>query len=201
MGIVMEVIIRLFFVMKVFTCILAAFLCLPICAMGQDSESLLPNDKVIETPPMYNKKHFALGMYEALYNATSQSMSSDFDEFYVELLFYVDANGKVDSVNLHKSTGYDYIDNKMLQLSKRLVKRHKLVSPAVSKNGESISSTVLLPMYFHMCLPPGEKTNGKSIEVQNRELYEPSSQWYWTIKNGTDENQKGLYWPGKYRGN
>ena len=64
-------------------------------------------------------------MYEALYNATSQSMSSDFDEFYVELLFYVDANGKVDSVNLHKSSGYDYIDNKMLQLSKRLVKRHK----------------------------------------------------------------------------
>lgn len=107
MGIVMEVIIRLFFVMKVFTCILAAFLCLPICAMGQDSESLLSNDKVIETPPMYNKKHFALGMYEALYNATSQSMSSDFDEFYVELLFYVNANGKVDSVNLHKSTGYD----------------------------------------------------------------------------------------------
>ena len=39
--------------------ILAAFLCLPICAMGQDSESLLSNDKVIETPPMYNKKHFA----------------------------------------------------------------------------------------------------------------------------------------------
>lgn len=175
-------------------------LLLPIYALGQDTNE---NKDYITTgtPPQYEGKHFALGMYEALYNATSQSMSSDFDEFYIELLFYVDANGKVDSVNVHQSSGYDFIDNKILQLSKRLAKRHKLVSPAVSENGKSISSTVLLPMYFHMFLPPGEKTNGKSLEVQNRELYMPSSQWYWTIKNGTDENQKGLYWPGKYRGN
>ncbi len=177
------------------------FLCLPICAMGQDSESLLSNDQVIETPPMYNKKHFALGMYEALYNATSQSMSSDFDEFYVELLFYVNSNDKVDSVLVHRSSGYDYIDNEILQLSKRFAKRHKNISSALDENGEHISSCVLLPMYFHMFLPPGEKTNGKSIEVQNRELYVPSSQWYWTIKNGTDENQKGLFWPGKYKSN
>ena len=175
-------------------------LLLPIYALGQDTNE---NKDYITTgtPPQYEGKHFALGMYEALYNATSQSMSSDFDEFYIELLFYVDANGKVDSVNVHQSSGYDFIDNKILQLSKRLAKRHKLVSPAVSENGKSISSTVLLPMYFHMFLPSGEKTNGKSLEVQNRELYMPSSQWYWTIKNGTDENQKGLYWPGKYRGN
>lgn len=185
--------------MKIKISILLLLFFIPLYVSGQSTEN---NSDYMESgvPPMYKGKHFALGMYEALYNATSQDISKSYShpEFYVELLFYVNSNDKVDSVLIHRSSGYDYIDNEILQLSKRFAKRHKNITSALDENGEHISSYVLLPMYFNMYLPHKERSNGKnSGKTYKEEPNRYSSQYYWAVKGGTDTNVKGYYWPEK----
>ena len=175
-------------------------LLLPIYALGQDTNEM-KEGIATGTPPQYEGKHFALGMYEALYNATSQTITETYNpEYYVELGFYVNEKGRCDSVFVNQSTGYDYLDRQLLQLSKRFAKRHKKIKPAFDDKGQAISSTVLLPMSLHLFLPPSERSNGKNVGKNYGEgVYNPSSQWYWSVKNGTDDNYKGLYWPGKVK--
>lgn len=187
--------------MRIKITILLLLFFIPLYVSGQPTEN---NSDYLqsETPPMYKGKHFALGMYEALYGATFQDISKSYDhpEFYVELLFYVNSNDKVDSVLVHRSSGYDYIDNKILQLSKRFAKRHKNITSALDENGEHISSYVLLPMYFNMYLPLKERGNGKnSGKTCKEEPNRYSSQYYWAVKGGTDDNVKGYYWPEKLK--